>query len=332
MVLQGWEVKALREGKVQLTDGYVVIREGELFLIGCQINPLQHRLDPRQPGLGADQEAAAAQGADPAPGWQGRAEGSMHTGATEPSLEERQGQVRDRAGQGQGRTRQARHHQGPRRQARGRACDEIAAAVEAEWTGLSCSSAQPCAVGGLRRATDCQRRRRLRRGCDVFDARRAPSWAHGPCRQRARGCPQPSRSQSPGRRWKQRRTRSRSMRNSSARPMPRARRTCSSTTCNINGERWRKRGGRLSDAQSALPVTSSAFAMICSTVGQARKPDPCPLWRAMWSSVAPRRCSGGSAHQRSTDAPFSIRGLAQAEFHRPAQPARVDEVHRPGRP
>ncbi|HSW17976.1 MAG TPA: SsrA-binding protein SmpB [Ramlibacter sp.] len=40
MVLQGWEVKALREGKVQLTDGYVVIREGELFLIGCQINPL----------------------------------------------------------------------------------------------------------------------------------------------------------------------------------------------------------------------------------------------------------------------------------------------------
>ncbi|MBL0946468.1 MAG: SsrA-binding protein SmpB [Hydrogenophaga sp.] len=41
MVLQGWEVKALREGKVQLTDGYVVIREGELFLIGCQINPLR---------------------------------------------------------------------------------------------------------------------------------------------------------------------------------------------------------------------------------------------------------------------------------------------------
>ena len=41
MVLQGWEVKAIREGKVQLTDGYVVIREGELFLIGCQINPLK---------------------------------------------------------------------------------------------------------------------------------------------------------------------------------------------------------------------------------------------------------------------------------------------------
>jgi SsrA-binding protein len=41
MVLEGWEVKAVREGKVQLTDGYVVIRDGELFIIGCQINPLR---------------------------------------------------------------------------------------------------------------------------------------------------------------------------------------------------------------------------------------------------------------------------------------------------
>ena len=41
VVLQGWEVKALREGKVQITDGYVVIKDGELFLIGCQINPLK---------------------------------------------------------------------------------------------------------------------------------------------------------------------------------------------------------------------------------------------------------------------------------------------------
>ena len=41
MVLQGWEVKALREGKVQLTDGYVVIKNGEMYVIGCQINPLR---------------------------------------------------------------------------------------------------------------------------------------------------------------------------------------------------------------------------------------------------------------------------------------------------
>ena len=41
MVLEGWEVKSLREGKVQLTDGYVMIRDGEMFIVGCQINPLK---------------------------------------------------------------------------------------------------------------------------------------------------------------------------------------------------------------------------------------------------------------------------------------------------
>jgi SsrA-binding protein len=41
MVLSGWEIKAIRAGQVQLTDGYVVIRDGELWLIGCRINPLR---------------------------------------------------------------------------------------------------------------------------------------------------------------------------------------------------------------------------------------------------------------------------------------------------
>lgn len=41
MVLQGWEVKAVRSGQVQLTDGYVVIKNGELSLIGCRINALR---------------------------------------------------------------------------------------------------------------------------------------------------------------------------------------------------------------------------------------------------------------------------------------------------
>lgn len=40
IVLHGWEVKSLRSGKVQLTDGYVLIKDGEMFLLGCQINPL----------------------------------------------------------------------------------------------------------------------------------------------------------------------------------------------------------------------------------------------------------------------------------------------------
>jgi len=41
LVLTGWEIKAIRAGQVQLTDGYVVIRDGELSLIGCRINALR---------------------------------------------------------------------------------------------------------------------------------------------------------------------------------------------------------------------------------------------------------------------------------------------------
>ncbi len=41
VVLTGWEIKAIRAGQVQLTDGYVLIRNGELFLIGCRINALR---------------------------------------------------------------------------------------------------------------------------------------------------------------------------------------------------------------------------------------------------------------------------------------------------
>lgn len=41
IVLEGWEIKAVRAGQVQLTDGYVMIKNGELFLIGCRINALR---------------------------------------------------------------------------------------------------------------------------------------------------------------------------------------------------------------------------------------------------------------------------------------------------
>lgn len=40
LVLEGWEVKALRAGRGQIKEGYVIIREGELFLIGAHISPL----------------------------------------------------------------------------------------------------------------------------------------------------------------------------------------------------------------------------------------------------------------------------------------------------
>ena len=38
--LQGWEVKALRAGRVQFADSYVLLKDNEAFLFGCQINPL----------------------------------------------------------------------------------------------------------------------------------------------------------------------------------------------------------------------------------------------------------------------------------------------------
>lgn len=40
IVLEGWEVKSLRAGKVQITDSYVIIKRGEAWLIGCNISPL----------------------------------------------------------------------------------------------------------------------------------------------------------------------------------------------------------------------------------------------------------------------------------------------------
>ena len=40
LVLEGWEVKAIRAGRVHIKEAYVVIRKAELFLIGCHITPL----------------------------------------------------------------------------------------------------------------------------------------------------------------------------------------------------------------------------------------------------------------------------------------------------
>lgn len=39
-MLQGWEVKSLRAGRVQLSDAYVFVKEGEAYISNLQINPL----------------------------------------------------------------------------------------------------------------------------------------------------------------------------------------------------------------------------------------------------------------------------------------------------
>jgi len=40
MVLEGWEVKSLREGKVQLKESYVFLKNGEAFLNNSHVSPL----------------------------------------------------------------------------------------------------------------------------------------------------------------------------------------------------------------------------------------------------------------------------------------------------
>ncbi len=40
IVLEGWEVKAIRAGRVQLKEAYVIVSNGELVLLGSHITPL----------------------------------------------------------------------------------------------------------------------------------------------------------------------------------------------------------------------------------------------------------------------------------------------------
>jgi len=40
IALEGWEVKAMREGRVQFADSYVLLKDNEAFLFGCRVNPL----------------------------------------------------------------------------------------------------------------------------------------------------------------------------------------------------------------------------------------------------------------------------------------------------
>jgi SsrA-binding protein len=40
IALEGWEAKALREGRIQFADSYVLLKDKEAFLFGCLISPL----------------------------------------------------------------------------------------------------------------------------------------------------------------------------------------------------------------------------------------------------------------------------------------------------
>ena len=40
LVLEGWEVKAIRAGRAQLKESYVVVKNGEIVLLGAHVTPL----------------------------------------------------------------------------------------------------------------------------------------------------------------------------------------------------------------------------------------------------------------------------------------------------
>lgn len=40
LCLEGWEVKSLRESRIQFTDSYILLKDNEAFLFGCRIDPL----------------------------------------------------------------------------------------------------------------------------------------------------------------------------------------------------------------------------------------------------------------------------------------------------
>ena len=40
IVLEGWEVKSIRAGKVQMNESYVIVRDSELYLLNMHVSPL----------------------------------------------------------------------------------------------------------------------------------------------------------------------------------------------------------------------------------------------------------------------------------------------------
>ena len=40
IVVEGWEVKAIRDNRVNIKEAYVIIQRGEIYLIGCHVTPL----------------------------------------------------------------------------------------------------------------------------------------------------------------------------------------------------------------------------------------------------------------------------------------------------
>lgn len=60
VALEGWEVKSIRAGRVQLKEAYVIVKSGEIFLFGSHHQSFAYCIDPCQTGSGKKQEAVDA--------------------------------------------------------------------------------------------------------------------------------------------------------------------------------------------------------------------------------------------------------------------------------
>ena len=116
IALLGTEVKAIREGRVNLRDSFARVDDGEVFLYNVNISPYSHRgYADHEPLRRA--EAAAAPRRDPEADWQDRrARDDARPGPH--VLQERPRQGGDQPGEGQEGVRQARDDQAARGRSR----------------------------------------------------------------------------------------------------------------------------------------------------------------------------------------------------------------------
>ena len=123
VALQGWEVKALRAGRLQLQESYVLLKDDEAWLFGAHVSPLPTASTHVQPDPTRSRKLLLH-----------RRQIDSLVGAVERKgrtivplvdvLEERAREARDRPRQRQERARQARRHEGTRLAAREGARDE----------------------------------------------------------------------------------------------------------------------------------------------------------------------------------------------------------------
>ena len=85
LALEGWEVKAIRAGRAQPKEAYVVVKSGEIVLIGAHISPLHDGVHARARRPHAHAQAAAASRGDQPAGGQGRAR-RLYADAARPAL------------------------------------------------------------------------------------------------------------------------------------------------------------------------------------------------------------------------------------------------------